>query len=326
MANYCGNAFEGFMDQIHKSQNATGGGLSMDRFFLRLQRMLEKKARVYWNKWYFQKYLDDQIAPWGLRIQIFPTVSKLEPDFRTNWETNLQLCSMKMMELLCGHYNDELISLDKEIEKLYTENSSIVSSELFSSRESNLKTHIETYVADILKTKEKKFLRDKVSYDNNQAYAWTQNKTNKRRNTKMRTPRDVPSESNDSDTSSASSLSSQAQEGSKDFGSSKRTNGSGNAPIGSSKRHQNINRTPIHTRAITAKINNPSHALGHRDTLSNTHLSTPSPQTMAPSNTNTNESTSQSDFRPAPIFTQPVHESKKITALEGLQKQAKNLK
>lgn len=113
----------------------------MDRFFFRLQRMLEKKARVYWNKWYFSKYLDDRIAPWGLRIQIFPTVSNLEQDFRTSWETNLQSCSMKMMELLCGHYNDELISLDKEIEKLYSENSSIVSNELFSSREGTLKAH-----------------------------------------------------------------------------------------------------------------------------------------------------------------------------------------
>lgn len=184
--------------------------------------------------------------------------------------------------------------------------------------------HTETYVAEILKTKEKKFVRDKLSYDNNQAYAWTQTKTSKRRNTKMRTPRDVYPEPSYSDTSSASSFSSQAPEGPKDFVFPKRTNGNLNAPTGSGKRHQNTNRTPVHTRATTAKINNSSHASGHRDIPSSTHSTNPSSLTPAPSTTNTNDLTYQSDFHPAPIFTQPVHDSKKVTTTEGFQKQAKS--
>lgn len=82
MANYCGDAFEGLMDHIHKSQNATSGGLSMDRFFSRLQRMLEKKSRLFWNKWYFSKYTADNISPWGLRIQILPNITQMEPEFK----------------------------------------------------------------------------------------------------------------------------------------------------------------------------------------------------------------------------------------------------
>lgn len=114
MTNHCGNVFDGLMDRIHRSQNAASGGLSMDRLFLRLQRMLDKKSRLYWNKWYFVKFIEDKISPWCLRIQIFPTINKLDSDFKVEWENNLQLCSVKMMELLCHHYTTELALLDKK--------------------------------------------------------------------------------------------------------------------------------------------------------------------------------------------------------------------
>ena len=114
MANYCGEAFSGLMTDIHRSQNKISGGLSMDHFFVRLQRMLERKSRLFWNKWYFMKYMDDKITPWGLRIQILPTISNVDQEFKTEWETNLQICSFKMMTLLCQRYTLDLDSLDRE--------------------------------------------------------------------------------------------------------------------------------------------------------------------------------------------------------------------
>lgn len=66
----------------------------------------------------------------------------------------------------------------------------ITSDALFSTRESTLKANFEIYVAEILKTKEKKFMRDKLSYDNSQAYNCAPTK-NRRCNIKMRTSRDL---------------------------------------------------------------------------------------------------------------------------------------
>lgn len=189
----------------------------------------------------------------------------------------------------------------------------IVSSELFPVREGTLKTHLETYVVEILKTKEKKFIRDKLSYDNNQAYSWASTKTNKRRNLKMWASKETHSEPNGSDTSSASSLSSQALDrtaGHKESGFSKRTNGNANKPTGLTKHHQNTNRAPIHTRATAAKINT-SHAPGHRDTISNTNVTNLLLQTPTSQVSNVNDIITQSDFRPAPIFTQLVHDRKR---------------
>lgn len=212
MASYCGNAFEGLMDHIHKSQNASSGGLSMERFFLRLQRMLKKKSRLFWNKWYFLKYTEENISPWGLRIQIFPTITQLESEFKLKWEDNLQSCSKRMMELLCKHYTVELSLVDKEIEKLYQDNSSIITDGLFSTRENELKSNLQVYVTEILKTKEKKYIRDKLAYDNKQAYNWSQNSyKRKKRNNQTRQSRQVNGEPSDSDSSVSSVSSLQAQ-------------------------------------------------------------------------------------------------------------------
>lgn len=50
----------------------------LEHAFLRLQRLLERKARIFWHKKYFNKYIENKIVPWGLRIQIFPNVRKAE--------------------------------------------------------------------------------------------------------------------------------------------------------------------------------------------------------------------------------------------------------
>ncbi|XP_073491307.1 uncharacterized protein [Aquarana catesbeiana] len=118
-----------------------------------------------------------------------------------------------MMELLCKQYTNELTLVDKEIEKLYEDNQLITLDGLFSTRESALKTNLEGYVTEILKTKERKFVRDKLAYDNKQAYHWDQkNNKAKRRNNQTRNPKQPISEPNDSDSSVSPVSSFQAQD------------------------------------------------------------------------------------------------------------------
>lgn len=82
----------------------------------------------------------------------------------------MQSCASKMMDLLCKQYSTDLNALDMEIEKLYDENGSITSNKLFVTRETTLKADLENYVSTLLKNEEKKCVRDKLSYDNAQAY------------------------------------------------------------------------------------------------------------------------------------------------------------
>lgn len=311
MTNYCENAFDGLMDHVHRSQNAASEGLSMDRFFSRFLRMLEKKSRLFWNKWYFIKYTEDNISPWGLRIQIFPTITQLEPELKLEWEENLQTCSMKMMEFLCKHYTNELTLVDKGTEILYEDNQLITTDVLFPARENVLKTNLEIYVAEILKTKEKKFVRDKLSYDNKQAYNWAQtNNKGRRRINQTRPPRQLTSEPNDSDSSVSSISSSQAQ----DFTRITKIQGSMNpkhfkeiALTGTVRRTPST-KAPMVTRAGAARTSS-TNAPGQPESIANTCLTNivPTPVSNTQVN-NANPIPSQSDFRPAPIFSQPVLE------------------
>lgn len=87
---------DGLMDKIHQFQGASFGGITLDCFFTNLKRLLEKKAWLFWNNKYFHKYIEDKIVPWGLRIQIFPNLFKVESEFKHDWENHLQSCSFKM--------------------------------------------------------------------------------------------------------------------------------------------------------------------------------------------------------------------------------------
>lgn len=65
------------MAKIQLSQNASNiTDADLDKSFMRLQRLLEKKIRIFWHKKYFKKYSHNKVIPWGLRIQIFPILEK----------------------------------------------------------------------------------------------------------------------------------------------------------------------------------------------------------------------------------------------------------
>lgn len=221
-----------------------------------------------------------------------------------------------MMELLCKQYTNELTSVDIEIEDLYEDNQSITSDGLFSTWESALKTNLEGYVTEILKTKEKKFVRDKLAYDNKQAYHWGQkNNKAKRRNNQTQNPKQPTSKPNDSDSSVSSVSSSQAQDT-----RSTRTQEAvkctkENVTMGTVRRTRST-KAPMATRASTAK-NSSAHAPGHSDVNTSTSLTNTSlivsPNAQV---SNINPVPSQSDFRPAPIFSQPVMDPKQIVSLD----------
>lgn len=129
MASFSGEAWEGLMDKIQQSQHSAEiPDQDWDQAFLRLQRLLERKVRTFWHRKYFQKYMDNNIVPWGLRVQIFPNLKKIDEPLKTSWENNLQSCSFGMMSLLCTQYEAELKSLDDSVSQWYEDYTLITTS------------------------------------------------------------------------------------------------------------------------------------------------------------------------------------------------------
>lgn len=164
-------------------------------------------------------------------------------------------------------------------------------------------------------------MSDKLSYDNNQAYNWASSK-NRRHNTKRQPLTVQTSEPNDSDTSSLSSVSSsQAPDHStisKKQQSHMCTNGNVSAQLGKSKRFPSQNRTPMNTRAAGAKTS-AINTLSQSEITLHTSTVHPVVSQVSPNHTGgTNETTTESVFHTAPIFTQPVHGPKKMGILDPL--------
>lgn len=61
----------------------------------------------------------ENINPNVLHIQIFPMIDNINPEFRKKWESNLQLCTSNMMQLLIVEYKIQTGLLEKDIDEVY---------------------------------------------------------------------------------------------------------------------------------------------------------------------------------------------------------------
>lgn len=66
----------------------------------------------------FDRYMEHNINPWGLRVQVFPNIRDPNPEFKTKWEKILNKCSEGLMDLLKEHHHDELSKIQKELAEL----------------------------------------------------------------------------------------------------------------------------------------------------------------------------------------------------------------
>lgn len=121
----------------------------------------------------FEKYIRNDINPFGLRIQIFPLIENISPEFKIKWENNLQLCIRNMMQLLVEEYRARTPTLEKDIDHIYSKLQPFKSLSAFKDQEKRIKNHLDQVTVDILR--KKKFWRDKMAFEQGKAYKWQQN-------------------------------------------------------------------------------------------------------------------------------------------------------
>lgn len=114
-----GKEFETLMGQYKEHGAKEAKGSEMTALFSQLKTLVENKVAMSWQVEIFEHYIQEEINPLGLRIQIFPTFDDMDNIFKKRWENNLQQCTQMMMRLLIEEYQ-KIIS-DKEIDNLYTQ-------------------------------------------------------------------------------------------------------------------------------------------------------------------------------------------------------------
>lgn len=110
---------------------------------------MEKKSALFWHIRSFQDYIKEKINPFGLRVQIFPTLEDMNPEFKTKWKAVLQACSSSLMELFIAEYNQRSVALDVEIISTCKKLQVFKTHKSIPDKEIKLKTHLETFNKDI---------------------------------------------------------------------------------------------------------------------------------------------------------------------------------
>lgn len=66
----------------------------------------------------FEKYIAENIIPFGLRLKLFPHFKNPSEKFKKNWECTLTNCSMSLIKLLIVKHKKEAGQIDLEFQPL----------------------------------------------------------------------------------------------------------------------------------------------------------------------------------------------------------------
>lgn len=140
--------------------------------FITYKTLLEKKTNLQWHAAYLQKYISENIVPFGLRLKLFPHFKNPRPEFKKQWEDILTDSFLSLMSLLVIEHQLELACVDKEINDTFTALSAFKTTEGYLEMDKKITDSLARLRKNIISTKERKLLRDRRAFMGNKAYIW----------------------------------------------------------------------------------------------------------------------------------------------------------
>lgn len=248
MANCTGSNWDslmsGYLDEYGKNEHIES---EINCYFFKLTKVLEKKSSLYWHIRSFRDYINDNMNPLGLRVQIFPNLEGLDTELKNAWEKILRTCSKDLMKLLITEYQKRSNVLDGDIQTICLKLQLLQTHKIYMDKELKLKKHLEDFNKDILIKKESKLSRDRCAFEENRAYKW--NQLQPKNFNRFRNRRDHYSAISNS-SSSVSSVSSQVSSKNKKV---PRSNQGDNRPQGSRTHNTNTTDGPHNMPSVAGR-------------------------------------------------------------------------
>lgn len=171
MSKFIGADWASLMSEYENSfEQGDQKELSISSLFQKLTQVLERKSALFWHVKTFDRYIEEQINPFGLCVQIFPNADLISDECKAEWETNLKTCSREMA-ILSREYK-QITLLDTVITNLEQALIPYAQHTLFLERQALLKDNLSVFNKNILQNKEIKFWRDKDTFSEGRAYRW----------------------------------------------------------------------------------------------------------------------------------------------------------
>lgn len=172
-----GKYFEGHMTKYSEQGRKQAHESEMMALFSQLSKLVDRKAHLLWHIESFEQYIKDDINPFGLCIQIFPSFENTNDTFLKRWKNNLQRCSKVIMKLLTEKYLHCVSLFNNDINKIYEQLEPFKSLDGYTNQEETIETYLDQIVKKTLTMKEHKFWRDKTAFQVGKAYRWHNRKT-----------------------------------------------------------------------------------------------------------------------------------------------------
>ncbi|XP_077118930.1 uncharacterized protein LOC143775001 [Ranitomeya variabilis] len=107
---------EVFHDSIEGGND--GPSRELQETITRFKDLLHKRTRIWWNHEFLDKYIQKDLIPRGLRIQVFPSFPIEDEEFKGKWEDLINNCSKGFMVLLKQMNQKSLECMEIEIDGL----------------------------------------------------------------------------------------------------------------------------------------------------------------------------------------------------------------
>lgn len=148
MADYAGVNWDRLMNS-YQDQHTNNEITDYDAFsyFVKLRKLLEKKTVNFWHRKYLERYLEEEdIAPFGLRVQIFPQLGNLTPEFKSSWERILMECLSQMMKAIINEYNRLIEETDRELFVLFSAHLDISTATQYKEKDNELRDFLDKLI------------------------------------------------------------------------------------------------------------------------------------------------------------------------------------
>ncbi|XP_073423075.1 uncharacterized protein [Dendrobates tinctorius] len=161
-------------DALQDSSGGDTGGCSgdMQAAMLKFRDLLSKRTRIWWNHEFLDKYIQNNLIPRGLRIQVFPSFPIQDDDFKAKWEELANVCSMGFLDLLKTQNKKTLTLLESEIEIIQLDLQKGLTGESLKKFNDELDVDLQKWAQETQATKTKKLKRDIQDKLTAHVYRW----------------------------------------------------------------------------------------------------------------------------------------------------------
>ncbi|XP_069600643.1 uncharacterized protein [Ranitomeya imitator] len=133
---------------------------------------VHRKLKTWWNKTTLENYVDQNIIPRGLRVQVYPSFDLEDTELIQRWKKAATCCSLEFLRIIIDKNSISLNLIDKEIDEIHKSLKKQLTSEKLESYMQTIEKDIDKWENDISQLKLKKYLRDSKDYEMDRIYKW----------------------------------------------------------------------------------------------------------------------------------------------------------